>query len=355
MTSAQELAAVERRPRLLLVEDDAATRDLVARHLERQGCVVNAVDAAEEGIVEAGETKFDAVVADVHLPGLSGLELASFLNAQDPQLPVILMTGDRDAALAREAMMRGPVSYLIKPFEPSEIEAALRQALERRGWTAVAGGFGGGPIGGAAVPSEWLDIVDDDSFAGPGHGERVAQIAAVLLGAVTVDVREIDAQDLMLAARTHEVGRLRAPAADPATVATHGAELLAETKFPRPAVRAVRHMQERWDGSGGPDRLSGSDIPLGAQLLAVADATDHYVSAWLQAGLNPDNAVDRAIHLVTVQQGDAFGPMVVSALQRTREDVREICTAPRVESMPTPKMTTAQFANDLAAMRFKVA
>jgi HD-GYP domain-containing protein (c-di-GMP phosphodiesterase class II) len=264
------------------------------------------------------------------------------------------MTGDRDESLAQDAMSRGSVSYLIKPFEPSEIESALRRALERRGWTVTAGRFGGGPMGASTVPSNWLDIVDDESFAGPGHGERVAQIAAALLAAVA-PANEIDEADLTLAGRTHEVGRLRSPASDPATVSTQGAELLAEARFPRPAVRAVRHMHERWDGSGGPDRLSGADIPLGAQLLAVADATDHYVSAWLQAGLNPDNAVDRAIHLVTVQQSEAFSPLVVSGLHRRREEVREICTAPRVESMPTPKMTTAQFANDLASMPFKVA
>jgi response regulator RpfG family c-di-GMP phosphodiesterase len=353
MAMEQGRTVTERRPRVLLVEDDATTRELVARQLDKQGCVVSAVDAAEEGIVEAGEVKFDAVVADVHLPGLSGLDLAGFLLSQDPELPVILMTGDRDEELAREALARGPVSFLIKPFEAAEIEVALRQALSKRGWTPVDGaGYTDAAV--PLVPHEWLDIVDKDSFAGPGHGDRVARIAATLLAAMPVASEAVDPADLALAARTHEVGRLRSPSADTVTVATQSAELMAEARFPRPAVRAVRHMHERFDGSGGPDRLSATDIPLAAQILAVADATDHYTSAWVQAGLNPDNALDRAIHLVSVQQGETFSPVVVAALQRKREITREICTAPRLDAGPR-QVTTASFASDLAAIPFKVA
>jgi len=348
-----ELLSAEKKPRLLLVEDDTATRALLARHLEKQGCVVSAVDAAEEGIVEAGEVRFDAVIADVHLPGLSGIDLASFLTSQDPELPMILMTGDRDESTAKRAMAKGPVSYLIKPFELAEMEVAVRQALERRGWRSLGdANYSKGEQAGD-VPVEWLEFVDNESFAGPGHGERVARIAQALRHAMPLAAGEVEASDLALAARTHEVGRLRVPDADPATVVMQSAELMAEARFPRPAVRAVRHMHERWAGSGGPDGLSGSNIPLGAQILAVADAVDHYASAWIQAGLNPDNAVDRAIHLVTVQQTEVFSPVAVAALHRKRETVREICTVQR--GTDTDSLTTAAFARDLAAVPFKVA
>jgi putative two-component system response regulator len=348
----QELVSVEKRPRLLLVEDDTATRALISKRLEKRGCVVSAVDAAEEGIVEAGEAKFDAVIADVHLPGLSGIELAGFLTSQDPELPIILMTGDRDESTAKQALARGPVSFLIKPFEPSEIEVAVRQALERRGWRSLGGASFSKDVG-DDVPAEWLEFIDSESLAGPGHGERVARIAQTLRNALPLAPVEVEGIDLTLAARTHEVGRLRTAEADPATIAVQSAELMAEARFPRAAVRSVRHMHERWDGSGGPDGLSGSNIPLGAVILAVADAVDHYASAWIQAGLNADNAVDRAIHLVTVQQTQVFSPVVVGALHRKRETVREICTEHRGEAARGP-LTTATFARDLAAVPFAV-
>lgn len=318
-----------RGPRLLLVEDDAMTRDLIARRLESRGCEVTAVDAAEEGIVEAEGMKFDVVVSDVHLPGLSGIDLAAFMLSQEPDLPVILITGDRDEALAKEALSKGPVNYLLKPFEAFEIEAAVKQALARRGWTPDEESLGRRPDGQApaVTPSDWLRFVDQESYAGPGHGQRVARIAESLRRSVAEAVDEIAGADLALAARMHEVGRLSCPDGEGSQVAMQSAELMAEAGFPRAAVRAVRHMFERWDGAGGPDALSESRIPLCAQILATADCLDHYSAAWMRAGLNPDNAVDRAIHLISVQQDQFFGRAMVLAVQRQRERIREVCAS----------------------------
>ncbi len=347
-----ENGGLERHPRVLLVEDDAATRELLTRHLSGRGFNVTAVDAAEEGIVEASDVKFDVVVADVHLPGLSGTELANFMVSHDPALPVILMTGDADEQVRLDALAHGASVFLYKPFEVTDLEKAVRQALIRRGWTSMEGSAQAAVP--PQVPSEWLEFVDHESYAGPGHGERVARVAQLLLEAIPLAAAEIAAQDLMLAARTHEVGRLRVPDAEPAAVASQSAELMAEAKFPRMAVRAVRHMHERWDGSGGPDGLSASNVPLGALVLAVADALDHYVSAWVQAGLNGDNAVDRAIHLVSVQQGEAFSPVVVGAVHRSTEAIREVCAQPR----PVPAneaLTTASFTATYKEAPFQVA
>ena len=121
---------------ILLVEDEEITRSFIQRFLEREGYTVIAVDAAEEGIVEAGESPPDVLISDIHLPGLSGIELASFLLAQDPGLPVILMTGDPDEDLARRAFACGPVQYLLKPFEWFEMQAAVHFALGHREETA---------------------------------------------------------------------------------------------------------------------------------------------------------------------------------------------------------------------------
>jgi putative two-component system response regulator len=349
--------AAGRRPKLLLVEDDAVTRELLARRLDARGCDVIAVDAAEEGIIEAGQAVFDTVVADVHLPGMSGIDMAGYLLAHDPGMPVILITGDTDEELARDALSLGPVSYLVKPIQPFELESVVQQALTRRGWRVEAGGrlAKDEPATTALeVPQEWLEYVESESFAGPGHGDRVARIALVLLGEIPADDRDVTVDDIALAARTHEVGRLGSPDADPAATAAQSAELMAEAGFPRAAVRAVRHMQEHWDGTGGPDGLSGANIPMGARVLSIADSLDHYSAAWLRGGLNCDNAVDRAIHLVTVQQSRVFGPVVIAALHRRIEDVRRVVVE-WYESESNETLTTAAYSSSLADMPFKVA
>lgn len=317
------------RSRVLLIEDDAATRNLISRHLGREGYAVTAVEAAEEGMVEAGDAAFDVVISDVHLPGLSGIELAGYLLSRDPTVPIVLVTGDPDEALAREALSRGPVSYLLKPFELFELDAAVRQAIGRRQSSALqdAGEAELGKSG--RIPEEWLILVDEKSYAGRGHADRVARIAQMLLEAIPALAQEITALELQDAAKTHEVGRLSGAVSDPTSIAVQGAEMLTQAGLSRAVVDAVRHLYERWDGTGGPAGLSGARVPAGAQLLSAADALDHYCSAWLQAGLRAEDAVERAMNLVTVQQGLMFSPVVVSAVHRERDRIREVCIARR--------------------------
>ena len=88
---------------------------------------------------------------------------------------------------------------------------------------------------------------------------------------------------------------------------------------------AVRHMHERWDGQGGPDGLSGSAIPMPAQVLAVADALEHYCSSWLQAGVGAAASAERALGLVVAQQGTVFSPAVARAAIRERRLIERIC------------------------------
>jgi response regulator RpfG family c-di-GMP phosphodiesterase len=333
---------------LLLVEDDVATRLMISRHLRRSGYEVTAVDAAES-IPEAAS--WDIVVSDVHLPGLNGLELASRLLAAHPTQPIVLITGDPDKALAREALSRGPVSYLVKPFELVELDAAVRQAADRlktiarpegipaasvRGTEAYAGDPdpGEGPAAefgeslAGRVPTAWLDYVDASSYAGPGHGRRVALLAERLAAALPADALELPAEQLEAAAAYHELGRLVTASAEPIDVAASCAGLLRDLGMPQALVCAVRHMHERWDGNGGPAGLAGWEIPTASLILSVADGVDHYIGAWRQAGATVPEAVDRGIGLVLSQQGTVFSPLLANALRLQRDVLQRLLHTP---------------------------
>jgi response regulator RpfG family c-di-GMP phosphodiesterase len=79
-------------------------------------------------------------------------------------------------------------------------------------------------------------------------------------------------------------------------------------------------------------------IPLSAQFMAVADALDHYASAWIRSGLEAGDAAERAMSLITVQQNQAFSPAAVAALHRAAPSLRGICAQerPREASEPSP-------------------
>jgi response regulator RpfG family c-di-GMP phosphodiesterase len=321
-------------PTVLLVEDDAATRGMIARHLRTSGYEVTPVESAEKVIfeIDTQARTFDVVISDVHLPGASGIDLASYLLVKNPLQPVVLITGDPDEALARDALSRGPVSYLLKPFELFELDAALRQAVMRNSpaqATPHAPAEEEARVPGGGIPEDWLRFVDERSYAGPGHAERVAKVAVSLAACLPEFSMELTAAELALAARMHELGRLSGPTSDPTEMALQGAKKLEEAGFPPAVIDAVRHLHERWDGTGGPDRLSASRIPPASQVLSAADSLDHYCSAWMQAGMKPLDAVDRAVSLVVAQQGSLFSPLVVGAVHRERAAIRTVLAAER--------------------------
>lgn len=325
---------------VLLVEDDDSMRKLIAAYLSKSGFAVTAVDRAEEVPVvrERLGRPFDVVVSDVHLPGMSGIELATMLLASTPGLPVILITGDPDEALAREALSRGPVSYLLKPFQLFELEALVRtalanrqQRLEQPPLASSNDGFMG------EIPADWLEWVDERSYAGAGHGERVARLCHLILRELPQYTGTFD--ELQQAAYSHEIGIMSGPpAADPIDLAWRGADLLADLGGAVEVARIVRHMHERWDGTGGPDGLRSGRIPEGSVVLSVADALDHYTAAWLQTGASSTEAVDRAIGLVLVQKNTVFSPALARIVEQARPEIRAICgvsrTAPVASEMP---------------------
>ncbi|MEX2471328.1 MAG: response regulator [Gemmatimonadota bacterium] len=117
--------------RVLIVEDDPMVRRLLVRHFQKKDATVVDAATAEDALAlfqQPGEP-FDAVVTDVHLPGMSGVDLATHIRGVRPDQPIVFVTGDVDEDLARRALEGGSAGYLLKPFEFFELDAALGQAL----------------------------------------------------------------------------------------------------------------------------------------------------------------------------------------------------------------------------------
>jgi DNA-binding response OmpR family regulator len=127
------MTALKQSNRILIVEDDASIRGLMTRHFKRRGYEVEQAGAAEEVIARLdGGKRFDVVVTDVHLPGESGVDLARRLHALSPEQPIVFMTGDSDAGIARQALQDGAAGYLLKPFEFFELDAVVNHAVQRK-------------------------------------------------------------------------------------------------------------------------------------------------------------------------------------------------------------------------------
>lgn len=119
------------RERLLIVEDDAAMRDLLQEDLEQAGyATIPAVDGREAlAYVQREEELIDLVITDVQMPGLKGGDLLTVVRARRAEAPVIVITAFGSAREAVEMMDRGAFQYLTKPFDSHTLLGLVVEAL----------------------------------------------------------------------------------------------------------------------------------------------------------------------------------------------------------------------------------
>jgi DNA-binding NtrC family response regulator len=115
---------------VLVIEDEEKHRRVLGLHLSSDGYGVKAVGTAEEALKQAADV--DLVLTDLKLPGMDGLELLEQLQAQNAHLPVIVMSAFGTVEIAVEAMKKGAVDFLPKPFSLDHLTVVVEKALEVR-------------------------------------------------------------------------------------------------------------------------------------------------------------------------------------------------------------------------------
>ena len=121
----------EQRPRVIVVEDDAETREFVARALREEGFDVHTAGRAEGARPLLGEPGADLVVLDVGLPGTTGLELCSEIRRDGHDVPILMLTARSDVGSRVEGLESGADDYLGKPFALAELKARVKALLRR--------------------------------------------------------------------------------------------------------------------------------------------------------------------------------------------------------------------------------
>jgi len=119
--------------KILVVDDEEGVRSFVAESLQTEGHTVVQAASGEEALVLARANSFDLVVTDLRMPGIDGLELLETLQAEQPEVEVILLTAHGNVANAVEAMRHGAFDFVQKPVSsPGELRVLAARALERR-------------------------------------------------------------------------------------------------------------------------------------------------------------------------------------------------------------------------------
>jgi two-component system nitrogen regulation response regulator GlnG len=114
----------------LIVDDEKNVRYSLEKGLKADGYVILTADTAKQGVELVRSAKPDAVLLDVRLPDMSGLEAFDRMRNLDPRLPVIIMTAHGTTETAIEAMKRGAYEYLLKPVRLNELRQIVARAIE---------------------------------------------------------------------------------------------------------------------------------------------------------------------------------------------------------------------------------
>ena len=266
---------------ILVVDDDEATRQLLASILGRDGYRLVQAKDGEEALVAAYAHHPDLVVTDIQMPRVSGIELTRRLRADDSMatLPIILVSGLHETTDKVAGLEAGATDFVTKPFDRAELWARVRAALRTRAAFRRLESV-------QSILAALANAVEAKDPNTQHHCSRMAALALALgrSAGLGMDVLEAVGYGAVL----HDVGKIGVPEhvllkpgpldeEDWAHMRKHpgiGATIVEPLQLGQLVAPIVRSHHERWDGKGYPDGLRAGDIPLGARIVAVVDAYD---------------------------------------------------------------------------------
>jgi putative two-component system response regulator len=307
--------SLDRQPTVLVVEDDPGNRALLSALLKRAGYSVALASDGLEGLDVAKSGLVDAVLLDVGLPGIDGLEVCQRLR-DDPAtvaLPVILLTGRTSTEDLVRGLDAGADDFLSKPFQTPELLARLRSSLRlRRAMAEMEAAHG--------VVAALANAVEAKDVTTENHCQRLAGLAYQM--AMAVDIEGTQLKGVVFGALLHDVGKIGVseailtkpgPLTEPEWVEMRQHPIIGE-KICKPLTSSrlfapiVRHHHERWDGTGYPDRLRGEEIPIGARIVGLVDSFDAMVH---DRPYRAAMSLERAVAELNANAGRQFDPGLI--------------------------------------------
>ncbi len=119
-------------PRILVVDDEPIVGKRLTQALEKKGYTVEVALSGREAVEKIVPGAFDAIVTDIRMDDMDGIEVLAHAQQHAPTTPVIIITGYATIELAREALARGAFDFIAKPFKPNTLIEVLRRAISER-------------------------------------------------------------------------------------------------------------------------------------------------------------------------------------------------------------------------------
>jgi putative nucleotidyltransferase with HDIG domain len=302
-------ARLRRPARILVVDDEAPVRSMIGITLERQGYDVQLAASGREAMEILEQNVFDLVLTDIVMQDGNGITLLERMHGQQPQLPVVMVTAIHDIGVAIDSMRRGAYDYLLKPFEREHLLGTVQRALDHRQAMQESQSYQQSLEQVVRARTEMLrqamedlehsyditlealgDALDLKDSETEGHSKRVTAYTIALARAMSVSPEQIKV--IARGAFLHDIGKMAIPddilrkpgklsPEEQEVMREHcarGYNMLRKIPFLSESAEIVYTHQEHHDGSGYPNGLRGSEIPIGARIFAVADTLDAITS-----------------------------------------------------------------------------
>ncbi|MBF0680052.1 MAG: response regulator [Devosia sp.] len=327
--------------RLLIVDDSRSSLAMLGAIIRQS--VSDNVELClnpREALARAEAEQFDLVLVDHIMPDMDGMEFTAALRQRLTyrSVPIIMVTSDIDKQVRIEAIQSGANDFLTKPFDPIELQARVTNLLALRGAQLELASHAERLAREVEAATAHLHEREEeiiwrlaraieyrDGDTGE-HVSRVARISQIIAEGVGLDAQRC--RTIYLAAPLHDIGKIGIADAilskpgkltpeELAIMREHvaiGARILenGDSDLIRTAELIAQSHHEKWDGTGYPDRLSGTDIPIEARIVALADVFDAlcserpYKKAWPLA-----KAYAEILHC----SGTHFDPVCVNAFR----------------------------------------
>ncbi len=360
-TDQLDVATGEECDHILVVDDQDAVCQLLSRYLSRKGFDVIQARSGVEALDKVREFSPTAIVTDIRMPDMDGMELLGRVMSTDPDMIVIMTTGAPSVDLTIDALRSGASDFLPKPVDLTRLfeslsrgidrrkarlasqrhqvtlekrvrrrTAALSQALEelRRVNVQLKLAYEGS----IELLRRTSALRDNDTGA---HIDRIRLFAVEVAG--TIGLQEEEIEMLRAASPMHDIGKIGIPdqiLQKPSSLTPEEFETMKQHTiiggrilggYDAPILQASEQIalthHECWDGSGYPNGLSGNDIPLFGRIVAAVDVWDALTH---ERCYKPAFTYEKSLELMKQGRGTRFDPDILDAFVEALPRIREI-------------------------------
>lgn len=347
---------MDKRSKILIVDDMEINREILIALLEDNYDIIEAEDGeAAINKITAHIKELSIILLDLMMPNVDGFQVLEFLRKQNSTVPVIIITANNELEHEKRGLSMGAVDFISKPFDPDivryrvntnvklknyqdHLELLVEQKIEQMAemW--------------ASVLHAMADIVETRNLESGLHIKRTSIITRFIVnelnkrGVMGYIFSPQDTRFVYEAASLHDIGKIGIPDSiltkpgkltdeEFEQMKTHtiiGKDIankiteFSEEKFRQYCIDICVYHHERWDGRGYPFGIVGTNIPLAARIISVADTYDAITN---NRSYRAGRSHEVAIGIINEMRGTQFDPYIVDVFLETEKQLKVLLDA----------------------------